>query len=451
MNQALPKSGESAEPPGGSLASSGPTPKTARRALSCWLIAVAVGIVLVRLAGIQGWFKPVHIAGDSMAPNLLGEHQRLACPECAWPLRVSSADQAGASDEVVVCPNCGSLRMDRAGAVDQPGERVWIDHFAHALRSIRRGELVALRDPLDPRRLAIKRVIGLPGEQIRLDGGDVFVNSRRWQKSLDELRDVAVLVHDDRFRPTGRERPLPERWRDEAGWSVYHHWRCFASPLPRTDESPVLDNDAFNQQLSRPLHDVTDLMLTGRMTLGRGEQVIVRLTSPAGLLVVILDAAAGQIELRRGTSIEDRPQASRAGTLVESAPLPSFVVDREVCCEVAVCDRRILVACDRRPCFVRDEGADGALFQVAGSTPWAVACVGEQSRFVDRRILRDLYYPGPDDSQPSWVADRSLRGDEYILLGDNSPVSVDSRHWPNSGAIPASQIVGRVLRGWRSR
>ena len=38
-----------------------------------------------------------------------------------------------------------------------------------------------------------------------------------------------------------------------------------------------------------------------------------------------------------------------------------------------------------------------------------------------------------------------LAADEYYVLGDNSPVSEDSRTWPDGGAIDAKLLVGKPL------
>ena len=38
-----------------------------------------------------------------------------------------------------------------------------------------------------------------------------------------------------------------------------------------------------------------------------------------------------------------------------------------------------------------------------------------------------------------------LAADEYFVLGDNSPVSDDSRTWPDRGAVVAKLLVGKPL------
>lgn len=50
------------------------------------------------------------------------------------------------------------------------------------------------------------------------------------------------------------------------------------------------------------------------------------------------------------------------------------------------------------------------------------------------------YAPGPAGRQ----RECRLGPDEYFLLGDNGPVSADSRTWLEP-AIPRQQIVGRVV------
>jgi signal peptidase I len=57
-----------------------------------------------------------------------------------------------------------------------PGEYVLINTFAYRMRTPQRGEIVAFRHDGDARATFIKRVIGLPGDRIRVDRGDVFVN-----------------------------------------------------------------------------------------------------------------------------------------------------------------------------------------------------------------------------------------------------------------------------------
>ncbi len=65
------------------------------------------------------------------------------------------------------------------------------------------------------RQAYVKRVVGLPGESIRINGGDIFVNGRIVRKSLAEIRAMRILVHDSRFQPQDADR-FP-RWQFRSG------------------------------------------------------------------------------------------------------------------------------------------------------------------------------------------------------------------------------------------
>lgn len=62
------------------------------------------------------------------------------------------------------------------------GEYVLINTFAYRIGVPHRGEIVAFRSDGDARGVFIKRVIGVPGDRIRIDRGRVYVNDR----ALDE-------------------------------------------------------------------------------------------------------------------------------------------------------------------------------------------------------------------------------------------------------------------------
>src|SRR6478752_7088531 len=61
-------------------------------------------------------------------------------------------------------------------------ERIFVNKFVYRLERIQRGDIVVFRYPYDPSKSYIKRVIGMAGDRIRIDAGQVFVNN----EALDE-------------------------------------------------------------------------------------------------------------------------------------------------------------------------------------------------------------------------------------------------------------------------
>ena len=58
-------------------------------------------------------------------------------------------------------------------------ERIFINKFIYRLEDVRRGAVVGFWFPRDPAKSYIKRVVGLPGETLRMVDGRVFVNGRK--------------------------------------------------------------------------------------------------------------------------------------------------------------------------------------------------------------------------------------------------------------------------------
>jgi signal peptidase I len=75
-------------------------------------------------------------------------------------------------------------------------ERIFVNKFVYRLEPIERGDVVVFRYPRDPSKSYIKRVIGMAGDQIRIDNGQVYVNG----KALDEAY-VPSEYTDERSYP----------------------------------------------------------------------------------------------------------------------------------------------------------------------------------------------------------------------------------------------------------
>jgi signal peptidase I len=96
--------------------------------------------------------------------------------------------------------------------VDQ--ERIFINKFVYrfGIDDIKRGDLVVFWFPGDPSKSYIKRVIGLPGDTVEVDNGEVVVNGQVLREDYvrEEYRDHMSMapyqVHEDEYFVLGDHR-----------------------------------------------------------------------------------------------------------------------------------------------------------------------------------------------------------------------------------------------------
>jgi signal peptidase I len=74
-------------------------------------------------------------------------------------------------------------------------DRLFINKFVYHFSAIQRGDVVVFHYPRDPEKSYIKRVIAVPGDRLRIEGGDVILNGRRLEEQYvpDEYRDSRSL------------------------------------------------------------------------------------------------------------------------------------------------------------------------------------------------------------------------------------------------------------------
>ncbi|AGB40605.1 signal peptidase I [Halobacteroides halobius DSM 5150] len=60
----------------------------------------------------------------------------------------------------------------------QPGDRILVNKLIYRFRDPKRGEVIVFKYPVNPNRKFIKRVIGLPGDTIKIVDGRVYVNGK---------------------------------------------------------------------------------------------------------------------------------------------------------------------------------------------------------------------------------------------------------------------------------
>jgi len=96
------------------------------------------------------------------------------------------------------------------GLTDQ--ERIFINKLVYKFEDIQRGDVVVFWYPLDASKSYIKRVVGLPGEVVRISSGRVYINDQVLNEPylisdyLDQQSYPAVLVEPDHYYVLGDHR-----------------------------------------------------------------------------------------------------------------------------------------------------------------------------------------------------------------------------------------------------
>jgi signal peptidase I len=93
-------------------------------------------------------------------------------------------------------------------------DRLFINKFVYHVAAIERGDVVVFHYPRDPEKSYIKRVIALPGDRLRIDRGQVWLNGRRQREVYvpEEYRDtksmMEIVVPEDAYFMMGDHRSI---------------------------------------------------------------------------------------------------------------------------------------------------------------------------------------------------------------------------------------------------
>jgi signal peptidase I len=65
----------------------------------------------------------------------------------------------------------------------ESGQYLVVDKLSYRLHEPQRGDIIVLRDPHRPDRKLIKRIVGLPGEVVEVEGGQLRINGQSLEES----------------------------------------------------------------------------------------------------------------------------------------------------------------------------------------------------------------------------------------------------------------------------
>ncbi len=377
------------------------------------------------------------VAGPSMNPTLWDTSQMIQCVNCGLATRVDEGLLRLAIEHLsisqpttrVVCWHCGaplllSQLRDSLSGPGLPPDQVNLQACDPDELTI--GDVVVFEN----HGVQIKRVLAGPGQTVSLDE-DVRLLIDDQRPAFKDLPQVAVDIDQHREPSRWRAAIVPSNWKrdrdrswiatGDSQWLIYEHRSVYRGDSPLR----VLDDYPGNIGVQRDLYPADGLSVQFQLS-ATAQQ------TPFDVIVWTAFCSAGELRFQRKMMTSDQQ-----GCLVAmsqhslSHPINEYDIvnaDQEELLQANVELTGLLLP--QHPLGIRIVAADGCMVRVR-----------------DLRVYRDVVYRiATRSTLPKRRVDAPrfpliLQKNQWFLVGDNVPLSIDSRHW---GVIENPQLIGRV-------
>jgi len=456
-----------------------PSPAAIRELVESVVIAFVLAF-LFRTFEAEAFVIPT----GSMAPTLMGRHKDVICPKCKYPYQVSASEEVtpdGAMKgrecqvEFGTCPMCRYTNTELLEKKEPSynGDRILVSKFAYQIGEPQRWDVIVFKYPgdspnappderSDSRINYIKRLVGLPGDTIRIQNGDVWVKSAEDKKKLCAAAEFVIArrpprkllamlqpVFDNDYMPLIAKYGWPARWysasdspaegraagawrTEEAAFSIdgtakgprwlrYHHqvpsfeqWQKAASEAtPAPSEQLITDFTAYDTGRMRKDGVGVDPDGVGQHWVGDlAVECTADVQSDDGAITLELRKGGRQFQcqfdLKKGDatlSIVDKGWQRTAQTSVKGKGRHKILFSN--------CDDELRLWVDGELVSFRPD----TTYQDLGNTwpdkddltPVGIASTGAGVRISRLRVLRDIYYIADIATEP-WVDTRQYHG-----------------------------------------
>lgn len=444
--------------------------------------AVIVAIVLaliIRQFAMEAFVIPT----GSMAPTLYGEHVEISCPNCARVFAIDRKQVGGGFESAfrrhaqcprcksngvvylydagelsdftealcqdcghrwtvenptsgktvlatrisLTCPNCGfDFQKDITPSDITGGHKILVNKAGLLVRAPRRWDIIVFKFPEKKKGVSrknyIKRLIGLPNEEILIRHGDICVNGRIARKELDVIHAMAFEVFSSE---------LKQKWKQLIPWTPYGgDWQLGVGSLEvdaHEDEAHV----EFTKDITAALPYSNADSSTHVNDVGFRLEVTCR---DKGEFFCCIDDGEHAFCLRVPVGDEGKVSLTMDDIEVKTADL-HFVPGKSYTVEFLNIDDRILALVDGEQVFRFDYNSE---VHVSDDAQITLGTSDTAARFEKIHVYRDIYYL--DKGEHAIYSAERLGPDEYFAMGDNSGSSSDSRTW---GTVPEANLLGR--------
>ena len=449
-----------------------------------WLITAFILAFVFRAFVMEAFRIPT----GSMADTLKGAHFSLRCQECGYKydygfvpssynMREDTIPYGNVPLPVTRCPSCGYYHRKRETSLVSNGDRILVLKCLYQFFEPKHWDVIVFKNPLEPTINYIKRLIGLPGEQVQIIDGDIYINGQISRKPPKVQEELWMPVYDNDFQPYDRISPVynGKQWKHPFKHSGYSQWEIDESNPTKffidstSDEVSTLTYDTSIGNDFSAIYSYNNVKGYNNMPycsdlMTRFYCITERAEGHIGISLSKYDTTyKGVVNFSSGTLAITRYEEGEDPAELIVGPIKQLAMNKLTLVRFANVDHQLIFEYGSTK-LVYDLGrnAEDAGEIKANIEPTVEIFGSGKLTLSHLAIFRDIHYTtarfGNSNSHGRATDEPLVLGkDEFFVLGDNSPNSEDGRWWGSeglanpglpsyrAGIVPRDYLVGKAL------
>ncbi len=442
-----------------------------------WLITAFILAFVFRAFVMEAFRIPT----GSMADTLRGAHFRLCCRQCGYKYEhgyVSRNDSIPPGRIPLPrtrCPSCGYYENSRRAEMVANGDRILVLKCIYQFIEPKRWDVIVFKNPTDPTINYIKRLIGLPGEQVQIIDGDIYINGQICHKPPKVQNELWIPVFNNDYQPVNPHTPTfnYHSWEQPFDTTTSSKWEL--SPTSPTmfqlDSSPdEINTITYRSSVGndfRATYAYDDVSEYDSLPFCSDLKVCFHVSPESSQGSIGTTLRKYQIEYNArldltGEMVITKKENDSDSVELARKPIDPIEIGRTVQMQFTNVDHLLTFKCGDENLTYELEPED--IGRIREDIEPGVEIFGAGKMTLSHiAIFRDIHYlevmavNGYKKGRATRDFPFVLDEDQFFVLGDNSPNSEDGRWWSadgiankglppyRMGVVPRDYLVGKAM------